>query len=515
MPQKSHRPLICVVLFFGIGIIAGWYSSLSFLLLFSTSLLSLILAGIFYKKVNVSTVLILMTFLCLGMLWTHVNILIHQKDIARIARFYRQKPMMIKGVIVSDVEERNFFRTKKTVFTLNVKEVKAPWGWKKHKGKILVNIFKETDLFYGDYVQLTGKLHRPFNFSKGENFSYRSYLRNKGIQFILSVKKEEKFLILKRNQNNQVRALSLKLRNHLKMVLEQHLTESETGIMKAILLGDRSKIPKHVRGLFVRTGTAHILAISGLHIGVVAGLFLMFLKLFPIQRNLQLLMTIFLVIGYAFLTGGRPSVVRATIMVTVILGGFIAEREADSLNTLSLAAMVILLFNPLNLFDIGFQLSFICVGSIILFYPMIRNYENRISFVSDTPRRVSRYFKDSINISVSVWFGAAGIIAYYFNIITPVTVFANLIVVPMISVVVALGFGLLLAGSIFLPLAVMFAMCLKVALNIMVAIIFLFDKVPYAYFYIKTVNHWYVILYYVVLCLIFKIFCKIDKVFRV
>ena len=93
----------------------------------------------------------------------------------------------------------------------------------------------------------------------------------------------------------------------------------------------------------------------------------------------------------------------------------------------------------------------------------------------------------------------AGLIAYYFGIITPITIFANIIVIPLISIIVALGFGLLFVGVMLPALAFMFALCLKVVLNIMVGLIFLFDKVPFAHIYIREIGVWHIAAYYAIM----------------
>ena len=113
----------------------------------------------------------------------------------------------------------------------------------------------------------------------------------------------------------------------------------------------------------------HILAISGFNVGIVAYVIFLFLKIFPLGRRGHYILTILILIVYAVLTGGQPPVVRATIMAVVFLAGFILEREPESINTLSCAALFILLVNPVNLFDVGFQLSFVSVLAIIVFYP--------------------------------------------------------------------------------------------------------------------------------------------------
>jgi len=255
---------------------------------------------------------------------------------------------------------------------------------------------------------------------------------------------------------------------------------------------------------------------------VVAALFLLLVKFIPIGGKWQSAGVIGLLLCYAFLTGGRPSVVRATIMMIVFLASFIVEKERDILNTLCLAAMIILIYNPLNLFDVGFQLSFVCVLSIILFniYLKRTGFTRSLGAKDTVFERYMRFGLQSIAVSAVIWVGVAGFIAYYFGIVTPVTIFANLLIVPLISIIVTLGFGLLIMGALVPSWAYLFAMCLKIVLNAMVAIIFLFDKIPFAYFYIRDVRIWQVGVYYAILTLLVVVVSKlslgrIDKRLRV
>lgn len=389
----THRPFLYIVGFYGLGIILNHFVQIPFgyfcLLGFSLLILSV---GISKWSVA-STLLLLLAITSLGAVYAQSRQCVDENHIMHVAKYYRKRPVQIKGVIVSDVQERKAINGSKMTFTLDVRQVRANWGWQKKKGKILVNIFGGLDAAYGDYIMLEGKLHQPYNFSAERNFSYRNYLSRRDVYFILSVKKNAEVQVLDNNRGNYFRSLSLKLRNKLRSVLSENLSENESGIMSAVLLGDRSGISKPIRALFVQTGTAHILAISGLHIGIVAALFLVFVKLIPAGRRGQLGIVIFLLISYAFLTGGRPSVIRATIMTVVFLASLIVEKEFDAFNTLCLAAAIILVINPLNLFDVGFQLSFTCVLSIIYLNFLMKKDET-----NKRPARIIQSFYLSLTI---------------------------------------------------------------------------------------------------------------------
>ncbi len=509
--KVTHYPFVFIAGFFGLGIALSRVVSEFFGVLSLMIIISLIFSIKYSHLKLASTIVLLVAITVSGMIYAQSRQRISKDDITHVAKYYRNKPILIKGMITSSVVERSTVNGVKTTFTLGVDQVQAKWGWQKRNGIIKVNIFRALKVDYGDYIQLEGKLHRPYNFSPDDNFSYRDYLANRGIYYLLSAKKSSDVHVLEKNKGKFLRSAALKIRNRLKNILSANLSASESGIMKAILLGDRSTIMKPVRELFVQTGTVHILAISGLHIGIAAALFLMFMKCIPLGRKWQLGCGIILLISYAFLTGGRPSVIRATIMMTVFLLSFIIERESQVLNTLFLAAIIILVINPSNLFDVGFQLSFVCILSIIFLNlglkgkKFVQLFGQRRQAGERFYNRLSLIARRSLALSLAIWIGVAGFIAYYFGIITPITIFANLLVIPLVSIIVPLGFGLLIVGVILPSWAILFATCLKVMLNTMVGLIFLADKIPFAHVYISGVQIWHVVIYYsflsVVICI--------------
>ncbi len=508
----THRPLLWVCLCFALGIVVDEYVRVS-LVISSILTAGLILLSLFIRHRRISTLFLLLAFISLGSIYSR-NYQTYPRDhISRISYSDRQDPVVMEGVIVSDVEPRPFFKGKKTVFTLEVKRMKSKWGWKEKRGEILVNLFRAENIRYGDYLSLEGKLHRPFNFSEDSSFSYRDFLYRKGITYILSIKKEGRLEVLQRQRGHFLKDLSLRLKNKLSGILRKYLPHKEAGIMQAFLLGDRYDIPKNVYELFKVSGVAHIIAISGFNIGIVAYVIFLFLKMFPLPRQGQYILTMALLIFYAFLTGGQPPVVRATIMAVVFLTSFLVEREQESINTLSAAALLILLMNPLNLFDVGFQLSFISVLAIILFYsrftglfyqwmpefkevPEEERRPGRTGRVSFIKFKIIRFFLQSLAVSLAAYLGVIVLVAYYFRLMTPVGIIANLVVVPIASLIIFLGMGLLVTGVIFPFVAFTFANCITVLLNLMVASVFFLVQIPGAYFELKNFSLGAVFLYY-------------------
>ena len=515
----APRPLGWVCVCFSLGIVVNEYLKISFAIFSFLTALGMLLSLLTQRR-RISTLFLLLAFVFLGLVYAKNYQIFSSDHVCHISYGYRQEPLLVEGVVVSDVEKRAFFKGKKTVFTLEVRRIRSPWGWKEKKGAILVNLFREEDVRYGDYLILEGKLHRPFNFSQDSSVSYRDYLYRKGITFILSVKKTGRLEVLKREQGYFIKDLSFRLKHKLRDVLKRSLPRAEAGLMQAFLLGDRYDIPPHVYELFKISGVAHIIAISGFNIGIVAYVIFIILKMFPLPRTAQYILTIVLLVLYAFLTGGQPPVVRATIMTVVFLASFILERESEPINTLSAAALILLIMNPLNLFDVGFQLSFISVLSIILFYAGFmglfykwlpgfkeeleeEHKPQRKDSLSRIKLNVIKFFLQSTAVSLAAYLGVVALVAYYFRLITPVVIVANLAVVPLASLIIFLGMGLLAAGLLFPSAAFAFANCIVALLNLMVAGVFFFAQIPCAYFYVQGITLWHIIGYYAVLSIFF------------
>ncbi len=512
MQKTPHRPFLFITLFFILGILCQGFFSLHPFFWFGASFIVSILAFFQYKRSSIlDASLILLFFLFLGGSYTVCYKTLPNDHITFIRRFYYDKDIIVDGCIVSEIRKGRLFKTPKQTFTLKVDRIKTEFGWQKKSGNILVNVFGDRSIHYGDVVEIEGKLHRPFNFSKSENFSYADYLKQRGIYDVFMVKKKGRLVVLNSHRGNVIVMRLLQLRDRLETILARNFTANETAVIQAILLGDRSFIPKHFQDIFVHTGTVHILAISGMNVSLVAGCVMILLKMIPLPRKAQLILTSFFVIGYCILTGASPSVVRATIMIIIFLMSFILEREPESLNTLSISAFAILLCDPLFIYDIGFQLSFICVLSLIILTPRTNQLFLKVLPIENF--NLARSLLLSLSSSIAVLIGVGGFIVYYFQLVTPVTIFANLIVIPLASLIVFLGFGLLLTASFSSVCETAFCMCLKVVFNLMIASIYWFNKIPGAYFKVAHFNKWSLLCYYLVLLAILSL--KMAGAFKV
>lgn len=405
------------------------------------------------------------------------------------------KPLIVSGIIDSDPAQGE----RKISFILKAKEAIAGNQSYRVQGKVLANVFAKKDFSYADEVVLEGALYRPFNYGNSSNFSYRGYLRNQGIYSIFSVRKEDKIAVLSRGRGNYLKSLALRLKRQAKGIFERYLWPVNSAVLSGIILGERQNIPEDIRQGFVRTGTSHIIAISGFNVGIVAFLVLILLKALGIKRRIRYFLAIAVLIIHMLAVGASSSVVRATIMAIAVLAGYLLEREANIINSLSLSALIILGYNPMQLYDAGFQLSFISVLGIVLLSPRIINFFKNIFVTTQTkrplsPGKLSKFIElklihfiivisNGLAVSFSAWLFTLGFVAYYFRIISPVTLLANLLIVPLTSLIIILGFSLSVSAMIWPALSSQIAATTNLTMAVLFKITSGLSCLPFACFY--------------------------------
>lgn len=380
----------------------------------------------------------------------------------------------VKGAVESE-PEINKGRTK---FTFKVLEIDDEKHKQKVTGKILVTDLGKHGILYGDELILEGQFFKSRNFGKG-SFNYKQYLTRKGIYGLLNVKKDAFFKIIAHNKANSLKYLAVKLKQKIQQGFKDNLPQAQASVLSAMLLGDRADLPKGVREVFIRTGTAHILAISGLHVGIIAFIVLVFLKAIGIRKRPRYLLSIGFLLFYCLLAGARPSVVRAVIMAITVLFGLFLEKDTNIYNSLSLAGIAILAYNPFSLFDAGFQLSFISVASIVYLSPKIDKLLRLDNFIPKFGFIIRPF-----SVSLSAWLGTFSLIIYYFKIISPITILANLVIVPLVSVLAVAGFILILSIFFVPALTHVFALTAGAIVFLLIKSAQIFSLIPGAYFYL-------------------------------
>ena len=305
-------------------------------------------------------------------------------------------------------------------------------------------------------------------------------------------------------------------RDHIRDFLEKEATLPSSSIFQALVLGEQGNIPEDVRESFITTGIAHLLAISGDHLGIVA-LLSFSLFLWVMKRSEFLLLslsvkkwvaalTIPCLLLYTFIAGGGISVIRATIMVITFFLSIVFDRERHLLHTLALAAFLILLFSPPSLFDVSFQLSFLAVLSILYLVPRIyrdlRREEMNIPPEISWKQKIWKYVRLSFIVTVVAILGTAPFVALHFNRVSLIGFLANLFVVPWVGfLIVPITLIASIFSFFFYPFAGLLITVDQFLATILFKVVAFFASIPFASIYIPTPTALEMILYYLLLFL--------------
>ncbi|MBX3045028.1 MAG: ComEC/Rec2 family competence protein [Candidatus Kapabacteria bacterium] len=283
----------------------------------------------------------------------------------------------------------------------------------------------------------------------GETFDYETYYKSNEIQWTAICNGRD---FVKSESEGSLKSLSYSLRTSLKRKIFQVFDSTSAQIMTALLTGDKSMIDFDTRRNFSLSGTAHLLAVSGLHVGIIS--FLIF-TLFSFISNLKIksIAVILLLFTFVMITGWVESAVRASIMIAVYLLSINFEQRVNPLNSLAIAGLLMFLVNPDVIYSVSFRMSILSVAGIILFYEKF--YELLTKSGKDNPLR--NFFSASFSLTLSASLLISPLVAYYFGVYSFVSPLANLIVVPVMMFALSLGIAAIASSFIFTPLAEVYA----------------------------------------------------------
>ena len=301
--------------------------------------------------------------------------------------------------------------------------------------KIVFSIYKSdsTQLAIGDELvvnQYVNEIPPPTN---PHQFSYKNYLARKQIFFQTYIAPKHLLAIqLAHQQPNVIQ----RLRAFAITYIQNYVKPNQQAVARALLLGDKSKLDEVTEEQFSRSGTMHILAVSGLHVGMITillfGLIGSIRKVIPFPKIVELLFIIAGIWLFALITGARPSVLRAAAMFSLLAIGRYQFPYTNSINILAAIALFMLIIKPLYLLDVGFQMSFSAVLGILLVLPLFQMFKTSSTFAN--------YFIDITLISIVAQLATMPFVLFYFHQFPLLGVFANLIAVPLAFAIVAVGF---------------------------------------------------------------------------
>jgi competence protein ComEC len=356
---------------------------------------------------------------------------------------------------------------------------------------------------FGDELKLFGiaeVISPPRN--PGE-FDMRAYLARHDVRRMLFVRYPEDGTLIRHGGGNPILRLAQKSRAWMQNALGRGLENSPEvqNFLSGIVLGLRHQTPEDIEEPFQQTGTLHLFAVAGLHVGIVAALLWILAMVARLSRKWAAALIIPLLLFYAAVTGLHVSSVRAAVMSSILLGGLFFERKVFVLNSLAAAAFFLLCWNTNELFSTGFQLSFAVVGAIILFADPFDGFLQRWTAPDPfLPRSLLRgpqrwmhagfeWVCDGAGVSLAAWLGSLPLVLWYFYIVTPISLVANLIVVPIAFFILAIALLVLLSTALLPGLAVIFNNANWLLAQVVIGIVQFLADVPGGHFYVEH-PHW-------------------------
>jgi competence protein ComEC len=355
------------------------------------------------------------------------------------------KSVIVEGIVVGEPDGRDTF-TNLRVEADQLGITDQPT--RTVKGLVLVQAPPFTDFRYGDRIRAEGKLQTPTNTG---DFDYREYLARQDVYSIMS---RPRVTMLARTQGFAPLAWLYSFKSHAKSVIAQILPEPQASLLTGILLGDDAGISKSVQDAFRTTGTSHIIAISGYNVTILIGLMgLGAVRLLGKRRAFYMLVIGLLI--YMMLVGASASVVRAVIMGVVFLFANQVGRQGVVLNTLFLTALGMTAYDPMWLWDVGFQLSFVATLSLILYAtPLQKTVEGWLSrrLPIERVKPLMDVLSDALLVTLAAQIAAVPLMAYYFKQFSFVSLLTNALVLPAQPGLMITGGLALLAGLVWIPL---------------------------------------------------------------
>lgn len=474
----SRRPALFLVVPFIIGIIIGEYSAISMepLLYSLTAGIALASVSIFFNRRK--TAMVLLSLVVIGLGAGRVRSVDECTPESDVGNFATQapRPVRLRGVVVEPpvpqlntspkrpyLERQSSIRTR---FVFRATEIKAG-TWIPASGKIQTFIHGELpfEVKYGDRLELFGWINLPENISVPGEFEYKKYLRSIGIKTLLRVQHPDCAKLLKRDAGNPLWGTTYAIRKTILNHFQNTLDQDNAALMSGLILGEKTQMSVDQREAFIRTGTMHLLVVSGLHLMAFFWVIRWLLRRLCVERHKTAILTLIFIILFAMITGARTPVVRAAVIIGIFLLGPLLRRVPEKFNSIAAAALILLIWDPLSLFSAGFQLSFIAVMFVVwlyipLFYAYLRWKDFPIHLVVETREK----FKLAVEMTVvkafcasfAAWLGTFPLIIFYFNIISPLSPIINIPAILMGMTLLACA-PLIMLTALVLPWVAMMA----------------------------------------------------------
>jgi competence protein ComEC len=475
-------PVILFTISYVLGVLTGNAFHVSLFILMAAIIICMFCVFILLQEGHKTEHLVMFMIFLFGVLSIQFHSSIPRNDISRFAddRFVR---------IVGSVADEPTLTDDLTKMTLRVQGVIVRGVTYKTSGNVSLYIKGQKDrIIYGNRIQVAGKLSLISSTSNPGISSYADLMAKRNIRCQM-FSSGSGVKILARSFGNPLIRLSVFIKNKLVSVIQNSSKEPYSSLLGSIIFGSQaSPLSNELQDNYRTAGVIHLLVVSGTQVSIIASVILSFCKFAGLSRIAKLSAVTAVNVLFAVVVGAGSSIIRAVVMSEAALVANVFERETDFYSSLSLSAFILLVFDPRNLFDTGFQLSFVATWALFHVAPAIEEM---------LKNSVLKPVSAALSISIAPTIATTPIILYNFGQISFVSVLSNFVIVPWVEMTVILGFASTLIGIVFLPLAYVLNNVLTVILMILNGFVCFFAGLPYACRYFKPPHLAAITAYYI------------------
>ena len=402
-----------------------------------------------------------------------------------------------EAIVISSKKEKEY----NNLYKIKISYLNKSSKYKDSSLYLKVNKKNSKDLQYGDKIKIKGEFIEPEVERNYGGFNYKEYLKSLNIYGTI---KANSVKVIGKDKMSFISKLSNSICIEIEKNLDIFFKNDVSGIIKGIVLGDKSNIDEDIQENFRISGISHVLAVSGMHVSYIILVINKILKRSFGKRNIKFIIIIFLIF-YMFLTGFSPSIVRASLMNILILGAELFYRKNDLATSISLSLLIILIYNPFLIENIGLQFSYIATIGIVLLQKnvkkllksiKIKNKKWKYRLSAKKLKNISK-IQEIVAVTISAQISILPIMIYHFNMFGTYFLLSNLLISILIGAVLILSLITIILSFIFNPVAKIISYFLNVLINIFIYISNI-SNIPFSKIYLPTPNVWSILLYYMI-----------------
>lgn len=504
----DKRPLVIITISFIIGIIIGLYFKINmalfvFLYLIGIVIVYLLNTKYFHSRMKFDKVVYICAALTLILAFLYVNLRESKHD-----SLYSNTNLKVavKGTVVEVQKESEYYDN----YVIRVDSVNNNHKFKNTNILLKVKKNKKTNkLEYGDYISFSEVFEKPSIRRNYKGFDYSAYLKTKNI-YVVSKSDYKDIRLIKKNSLFVGSMWINQIRNRLKENMKELLNKKNADIANALLLGCSDSIDEQQREVFSNASLIHILAISGMHVTYVVCFWNIILKKSDNRRKKYFL--ILFLLFFSNLTGGTPSVVRASLMTCMAIGSKLFYRKSDTINNIAISCLIILILNPYNILNLGFQLSFLGTLGIVLFNPRLvylaqkvellnikKNKWFTIFFDNSFGRLLSKIFskiKPIIILGISANILIIPILIYTYNVFSLTFIISTILVTPFLGLIIFTGYITAIVSIFSMKFAHVISMLFNFLINVFYGVAEFSSNISFLKITIVTPGLIEIIIYY-------------------